>query len=74
MRESTLFKDKLNPLVARSFGAQIQHIYPPFSVHAFVAQIEPQLAAVGAQRTGGCVHRSLALIICHLITPKPLTF
>lgn len=43
MRESTLFKDKLNPLVARSFGAQIQHIYPPFSVHAFVAQIEPQL-------------------------------
>jgi 3-methyladenine DNA glycosylase AlkC len=43
MSESTLFKDNLNPSLARSFGAQIQHAYPDFDATAFAAQIAPQL-------------------------------
>jgi 3-methyladenine DNA glycosylase AlkC len=43
MSESTLFKDNLNPDLARSFAAQIQTTYPEFDADAFVAQIEPQL-------------------------------
>lgn len=43
MSESTLFKDNLNPQVARSFGDQIKTAYPLFDAEAFAAQIEPQL-------------------------------
>jgi len=46
MSESTLFKDNLNPQVARSFGAQVKIAYPTFDVEAFTAQIEPQLPAL----------------------------
>jgi 3-methyladenine DNA glycosylase AlkC len=43
MSESTLFKDNLNPNLARSFAAQIQIAFPEFDTDAFVTQIEPQL-------------------------------
>ena len=43
MSESTLFKDNLNPSLARTFGAQIQHAYPDFDASAFAAQVAPQL-------------------------------
>ncbi len=46
MSESTLFKDNLNPQVARSFGAQIKTAYPIFDADAFAAQIEPQLPSL----------------------------
>lgn len=46
MSESTLFKDNLNPTVARSFGEQIKTAYPTFKAEAFAAQIEPQLPAL----------------------------
>ncbi len=46
MTESTLFKDNLNPKIARSFGEQIKLVYPAFDIDAFANQISPQLPSL----------------------------